>query len=180
MHSSIERAKHHGCVYTTNEWMNIMRIARVKNPYCVVPLEYDDFLDFKQIHGMYQNLKFDNEGKPVKWSKVICIRCIKAEPTIIMVKYDFDEDYHIVPLTKRQTVRKQHVPTSPIPDGPIPQLYTSMLTISEAKKKDLTRLCDEHIIPQQYHEWYLKIPSDECVADKLAEPNEDESDCDSS
>lgn len=49
IHAAIERAKKCTSVYVPSEWDTIVRMARKRNSYVVVPMKHYDFLDIKNI-----------------------------------------------------------------------------------------------------------------------------------
>jgi hypothetical protein len=49
MHSAIEFAKKKTAIYIPSQWVTIIRMARRTNPYYVVPLQFEDIYDFKEV-----------------------------------------------------------------------------------------------------------------------------------
>jgi len=56
--------------------------------------------------------------------------------------------------------------------------YDGRLPVSTAKFNDLKRLCDDGIIPAEYRNEYLSLPTDATTADCLPETDEEDSDAD--
>ena len=52
--------------------------------------------------------------------------------------------------------------------------YTSRISISASKKKDLLHLCKTGVIPSIYKPFYVSLPSDQSVIDRLPQPDVDE------
>ena len=50
------------------------------------------------------------------------------------------------------------------------QAYQTRIPISEAKKKDLVKLCTQLVIPPEMHEWYKSLPTTSRTKDRLPEP----------
>ena len=86
-HSCIERAKKHVNIFTPNDWQNIVRLARRSEPYQVIPLEFEDFYDFK---SRTEPMKTDTAGNPVRWKDVESVRVTKAQPCKMFLKFAFD------------------------------------------------------------------------------------------
>lgn len=52
------------------------------------------------------------------------------------------------------------------------QIYENELPISEAKKKDLLKLCASGVIPVELHQWYKNLPTLKSVKDFEEENSE--------
>ena len=108
-------------------------------------------------------------NKKLNWLRMKWIQYRKLEPDFIYFKYDFDAEFSAIKI--RDCNRKTKTPE-------IPFKYKDRLPISESKKKDLLSLCDELVIPEEYHPFYARLPSESKV-DKLPEPDAFEEECDS-
>ena len=63
MHSAITFAKKNSPIYTPSGWDIILRMARRKNPYTVIPIRHSDILDFKLLaSSVIRNTKVDKQG----------------------------------------------------------------------------------------------------------------------
>jgi hypothetical protein len=58
MHSAIEFAKKKTDIYIPSQWATIIRMAKRENPYYVVPLQYENIYDFKEVTK--STLKYSN------------------------------------------------------------------------------------------------------------------------
>ena len=66
IHSAIELAKKKTKVYVQSQWETVINLARKSNPYMVIPMKHQDFLDFKLlVKNQYKNMKVDVNGKRV-------------------------------------------------------------------------------------------------------------------
>jgi len=54
------------------------------------------------------------------------------------------------------------------------KLYNQRLCISSAKKKDLISLIHSNVIPEEYTDFYAKLPSSSNMNDRLPYPSADE------
>lgn len=87
IHSTIEKAKRGAPVYSPDEWVTIIAIARRKNPYQVDKMIFSDILDLKAMHkGLVHNLKKNQDGDAVRWMKVKALRVIKSQPHLLYYK----------------------------------------------------------------------------------------------
>ena len=176
MHSAVDHAKKHTAIYTPYRWDTVLRQARRRNPYTVVPIRHGDVKDFKKVkQDRQKNVKLTTDGKKVQWNKIKWMRYTKKEPGTCYIKYDFDEEFQEVKVYG--TKRGRSAETESVKIGGIPQKYKSKLPISAAKKKDLMQMCKTGVIPPEFHDFYEKLPSSSSAPDKLGEPDalEDES-----
>lgn len=93
MHSAIECAKKNVSVYTINDWINIMLMARSNRgrnkksiKYIVKKFLYSDFVDLKSLsENIIQNRTKDDKNEQVKWLKLKVLRYEKNSPGIITI-----------------------------------------------------------------------------------------------
>ncbi|KAI5646050.1 hypothetical protein NE865_01943 [Phthorimaea operculella] len=193
MHSSIETAKKHTSVFSMCDYQTIFKNARkkqtvkvgtqkvVKNPYHAKEFKYDEFYDLKQLAcGMNINNKKDSEGKTVKWLKIKRFRYMKSEPNKIFFNYDLSENFSSMNMkdaksttvNRRSTRSKRSCQEESVPI--LKQLYEDRLPISEAKKKDLVKLCTTKVIPEELHGWYRSLASTADTDERIPEPDVNE------
>ena len=80
MHSAIEFAKKKTELYIPSKWATIIRMTRRKNPYYVVPLQYEDIYYFKEVtKSTLKYSKVDSEGIKVNWMKIKWLRFSKND-----------------------------------------------------------------------------------------------------
>ena len=142
-----------------SDWNNIIKLARRKDPYDIIQMQYSEFNDYKTILSEYipSSLSKDEKGVPVKWSQLKVVKAVKNEECLY-IKTSFDEEFRKVKLAKRsksvthsqRRKTKKKVTTK----LPVQRLYKKQLPISQDKKKDLLILCKNHIIPEIYHTYY--------------------------
>ena len=70
--------------------MDSSSMARKRNPYIVIPLNYRDFQDLKTNLNM--NLKKAVTGETINWFKVKWIQVTKDCPASIFFNYNFDQE----------------------------------------------------------------------------------------
>lgn len=174
MHTAIENYKRNRSVFTMNGWLKICRKARSsRKPYIVNELRFTDFYDLKELTAaLIQNRNIDEHGKKVSWLKVKSLRYRKDMPNTILYRYNHTENY------KKMLVNRQ----SPGINVPLSKAYSNNLPISEAKKKDLLKLCKDGVIPDKRHKWFDSLPTSKRANDSCEESENDsceESDDDS-
>ncbi|XP_076090122.1 uncharacterized protein LOC143062260 [Mytilus galloprovincialis] len=169
MHSAIEFAKKKTEIFVPQQWATVMRMARRKDPYMIVPLKYGDIYDFKDLSK--KNMKFRKEdvnGKKIKWLKIRWLRYTKENPDCILFKYKMDDEFCEMKVSLTSTRGRS------TEEYQLIKKYTSQQSISAAKKKDLVGLCKKGIIPSEYHEYYKSLPANINVKDTLAETDVEE------
>ena len=74
--------------------LRFIRMARRKNPYYVVPLQYEDIYDFKEVtKSTLKYSKVYSEGIKVNWMKIKWLRFSKNDAEHVLLKHKFDEDF---------------------------------------------------------------------------------------
>lgn len=49
MHSAIESAAKNVSIYSLNDWSNVLKAARRKDPYTVIRMKFSDFINLRQV-----------------------------------------------------------------------------------------------------------------------------------
>ena len=168
MHSAIEHSKKYVDVYVPSDWYNIIRLARLAQPYIIYPLQFHDFLDIKSTHKQIKNPRIDCEGHRVRWSAVKSVTVISGEKALFL-KYVYGENAHVhkVPII----LKKKYTQLSTT------SLYSAQLSITNNKKKDLLKLCESLVVPRYHHSYYHNLhgedQSDRLPVQDLLESSED-------
>ena len=180
IHSAIEYVQKISKIHVPNDWYNVIRISRRSHPYRVIPLDFLDFINFKEVHSCLPNTKKNTNGHAVKWSQTAVVRFTKAEPEKIEVKYDYNadnfEDINLIKTCGTSTRTKRRDVPVDVTDlvRESSKKYTSRISVSASKKKDLLHLCKTGVIPSIYKPFYVSLPSDQSVIDRLPQPDVDE------
>jgi len=111
MHSAIEFAKQNVPVYSPDDWQNIFRSARKRNPYEVCPPEYSEFLDLKHMSRSLVRTTASDEGQ-IQWLKVKCLKFERDKPGVIQFHYDHSGKYKSVNVFGRGRPPK-YTPVTP-------------------------------------------------------------------
>ncbi|XP_048240747.1 uncharacterized protein LOC125374054 [Haliotis rufescens] len=156
IHSSIEFAKKKTSIFVPSQWDTVIRMARRKDPYLVIPIKHTDVMDFKKLaHQRLKNTKVDTDGGRVNWLNVRWLRFMKTSPDSIYFKTEHnDEQFREIKVTAGSR-RGRPLNTT----NSLTCRYTGKQEISHAKKKDLLSLCRSGIIPSEYHEYYKALPT---------------------
>ena len=78
MHAAIEFAKKKTEIFVPQQWATVIRMARRKDPYMIVPLKFGDIYDFKNFTKKY--MKFRKEDVNGKKSKLVANQMDKVHP----------------------------------------------------------------------------------------------------
>ncbi|CAC5417011.1 unnamed protein product [Mytilus coruscus] len=149
-------------------------MARKRNPYIVIPVNYRDFYDLKGLKTDFNiNLKRTVSGETINWLKVKWIRVTKENPGSVFFNNGFDPGNFMEAKFQSSSLRGRKKKTGNIKLSP---LYESKLQISAAKKADLLSLCKSGVIPTTYHSYYESLPVGKLVKDTLPEPDITEED----
>ena len=176
MHAGIEFAKKRKEIFVPCQWDTVIRMARRRKPYTVIPLKHEDIIDFKEVKSQrVKNVRITTDGRRVNWTKFRWMRFEKASPDTCLIKYEYDEEFQSIKLTGTKRGRATDVAIS---GDELPQIYKTKLSISAAKKKDLLDLCKSGGVPSEFHDYYKSLPSHQSVKDRLPEPDIQESNSD--
>ncbi|CAC5402475.1 unnamed protein product [Mytilus coruscus] len=174
IHSAVERAKKNTQIYNPSQWDTVVSMARKKNPYIVIPMNFRDFSDLKSLRKkMCNNMKKTVDNKTINWLLVKWIKVDKASPDAISFNYCFEEEKFQTVNVQQSGLRGRKRAMQSITLVPT---YDTKLPISEAKKADLLSLCSSGVIPATYHSYYENLPCGKSIKDNLPEPDMDEDD----
>ncbi|KAE9542478.1 hypothetical protein AGLY_003339 [Aphis glycines] len=167
VHATIESNLKNKIVWAPSEWPTIMVNARMNpKPYDVYTMSHNDFMDFKVLqHAIFPKIVLKN-GK--KFSEIKKVYFSKSRDVKISFGYELDAEFEIINVTAKRTKRKRNE------IGVLMHAYNSKLPISEAKYKDLVKLCETNAIPPRYHQEYLSMSRKSTVRDALAETDDED------
>lgn len=163
IHATIERARKHRKIFTTEEWGLLIEMARKKPcPYQVNKLFFPEFFDLQELASLImQNTKVNTLQEQVKWLHIKWLRFDKAKPFIVQYKYSLaDNEFLEFDVLQVKKIKKNSWKTVALS-----QKYGQRLPISEAKKKDLLYLLDKQIIPRAYKSYFESLPSSKKAKD---------------
>lgn len=134
MHSVIERAARRKEIFCQDQWCEIIRSAKVSIPkYELKQMNQDNIFDFKKL----VNAK--------KWKKISIsrIRLFKATETTLSYAESFSEEEKLIDLQDSAE--------------PTELAYHCLLSINPDKKKDLEDLMRANLIPEEFHNFFIRI-----------------------
>ena len=160
----IEKRKDGARVYVPSDWEKIVREARPKHPFDVIPMTSPDFLDFSQVTKQFTHRKKDTNKKPVLISKAMWMnfgqgsdttgRVVK-HPNEVWIRYSYDTDE---PWSKLSLLkgRKKLPPSLPVT---LPEKYPNGHSIKSKKLEDLQKMIP--FLPQESRQYYFDLFSRE-------------------
>jgi len=144
----IERCKKQAKdVYIPEHWMELIRQARKHNPFKVIEMKSEDFVDLQRTSKQLVNRKKACDGSPVKWLQIQSICFTKQEPQIMMFKYVCDDDFEWTKVDLRRGGKMARCNTETVLLSP-----RGRKAIKKEKFEDLQSLKD--YIPPIYHTFY--------------------------
>ncbi|KAL0840950.1 hypothetical protein ABMA28_014743 [Loxostege sticticalis] len=170
VHALIERFAKNKMIYAPDDWYNMIRWCKQDgNPYRVVQMQSDEFIDFKKFlcgPNWVKNMK----GEKMFWSQIRQLLVLPNETDRIYYKTDFcSHEYDCIVLyTPRQLRRRKG--TEERCENSLPKAYLEKFAVPKSKLQDLKYLCERQIIPQKYHSFYDGLVPGE---DDVVETNED-------
>lgn len=153
VHAAIERHAKGRKIYTPDEWCEIIRGAKIKNPkYEVIRVSYGMIYDFKQLSlNLNWNKVIIKKGRKSseaigvsKWKQVMVV---SGSENQLKYKKAYEDNYETL-ITR---IDKNHVN---VKKYTLKKAYTAVQGIKKAKIKDLQTLCKKNIIPAQFHVYY--------------------------
>ena len=74
-------------IYVPEDWDNVVRQARRKNPFTVSRMNRDDFVSLKPLKNAIINHKVNTLGAKVEWLKIHRIAVSKEQPLQFRYRY---------------------------------------------------------------------------------------------
>ena len=142
VHGVIERRKKHRDLHSPAQYVQLIKEARLRNPYKVYYLQHNFFRDFSKLI-MFQSI---TPGRKVGDPTAADLRCIKYLPAgDIQWKIRHTNEWQLLLQPRRSTV---HVG----PEAKTTQLYSSPIPIKREKYRDLQSL--KNVILPDFHAFY--------------------------
>lgn len=149
-HAQIEKFKkrHDTPISHSHDWAQMIRLVNKKNPFSVIELDQNDFLDYASLLKTEINMNKSNEtGEKCVWREV---KWLKIKPQKVFYKRNLKEDepFATIDIARRNKPNPQLHP---------PACYNAPIPIAPEKKKDLLTLL--RYIPPVFHEFYNQLPT---------------------
>lgn len=167
-HSAIGTAvKSAGDLFVPSQLTSVICLARRKNPYHVIEMNTDDFIDFKSLSTDLRILSVrtcDNTNANIKidWTTMSELKVIKSKPRTIYFKTSPLQETH------QSITLKRHVKTADAQGDSLKRKHIEKLNkahpkITHQKYKDLLSLCSGNrpvIRGEDHKRFYINLPHD--------------------
>ncbi|XP_073956928.1 uncharacterized protein [Choristoneura fumiferana] len=147
-------------IYTPEDYMSIMKTCKKNKPMIVHRMNQNDFLSSLKLEKSITNRKKTTDGDKVSWLSTKEIELKKGEMYKIYMRSNFYEDFKELDIKKIGRVRQPAISKEIMEP-----LWPTGKPIPEAKLKDLKSLL--HLIPQEYHSFYVNLDADKHIEDDL-------------
>lgn len=159
----IEKAlKYQQRLYTPQDYINVMKIARKKNPFIIHKMTKEDFISSEVLEKNIVNRKKDTIGGKINWLNVREIKLDKNSPYSIFFKFSYDEAVYVeVDIKPKQKGKQREVFNL----NNLPLLYSNGKPVSAPKLNDIRSIMN--LIPEADQGFYAPLVSSEEVVDDI-------------
>ncbi|CAG9839364.1 unnamed protein product [Diabrotica balteata] len=155
VHGVIERAAKKIPIFSPQQWYTLARTACKVRPYKIKEMAQTDFYDLKDMLAKTtKNWDKTEHGCKVIFSNLKVIMVEPKCPHELNVKYNFEEDF--IKINTLELKRSYHKLDS-LETYQLKILRSSPVPISSAKYKDLMFLCENKVIPTEYHTFFTNL-----------------------
>jgi len=159
MHSTIEAAAKNVNIFSPMQWYTVAGTAKKSGTrYLVVEME-GQMKDFKGLSEKY------TMGSKLRWADIKCLKVEKTHPNSLFVKNGFGcENYTEIQFGGKEVLGHQSDSHSDFEGEQyaytgfdnLPALESESM-VTSAKKNDLAWMCEQLIIPKDYHPFYVNL-----------------------
>lgn len=167
VHSTIASFIKRRNIFAPLQWPTVISLSRRNpKPFVVKKLEFSDFRNWNAFQDVFPLNSSTNVGNRVKWMGLCGLKFTKTSKEVII--------WYSNALVQEETLTILKRRKMPFPG--IEKIYRQKLAITEAKYKDLVKLCDKVIIPIEFHDEYKNMPHSANVRDCLPETDTEDED----
>lgn len=149
-------------IYTPDEYIDVMRSCKKKNPLTVTRMKTVDFYSTAKLEKLIVNRKKGTAGEKINWLRTKEILLKKENPYSIYMRSTFDEDFIEVDI-KRKPLRGK--PTVEAFEDNLLPLWPNGKEITAAKLADLQAMLD--LIPKDCHYIYTNLVGNASLEDDI-------------
>lgn len=151
--SDIESAlKHQQRLYTPQDYINVMRTCKKKNPLMVIQMNDEDFVSSEMLEKKTTNRKVSVSGDKINWLQARRIKLCRNQPfSLLMSTTLSDENFLEINIEKRGRGRISNDILFPS-ETLLTKLWPNGKEINQAKLDDIKSIM--HLIPADAQEFY--------------------------
>ena len=153
------RKRKHERIYTCDQWMDVIRKARVRKPFEVVACDDAMFLDWcVHLSQSFKKTIKNTAKRALNISNARVLEYASTHPTEVWVKYSPDGEWHTFSILKRGV-------TPTLPQPATSQKYKELVAMKEKKAIDLKKIVEKYV-PTEFKGYYEAImPSTEASSE---------------
>ena len=145
-------------IYTCEQWMEVIRKARIRKPFEVVACNNTMFLDWSaHLSQFFKKVVKDNTKRPLHISRARVIEYSNAHPTEVWIRYVPEGEWYKFSIVKRNA-------TPHLPEPANAKKYTAAVPLKDKKIKDLRKIVDKYV-PLHYKGYYATFLDSESSSD---------------
>ena len=129
--------------------MEVIKKARVRKPFEVVPCDKTTFLDWSGHFSPFKKTIKNNAKQPLNIQSAQVLEYSSTHPTEVLVKYNPDGEWHKFSILKRSV-------TPTLPRLATAQKYTEANPMKEKKLIDLKKIVEKYV-PTEFKSYYESI-----------------------
>ncbi|XP_028136093.2 uncharacterized protein LOC126892938 [Diabrotica virgifera virgifera] len=155
VHGVIERAAKKIPIFSPQQWYTLARTACKVRPYKIKEMAQADFYDLKDLLAKTtKNWDKTELGCKVIFNNLKVIMVDPKCPNQLNVKYSFEEDFIKINTLE---LKRSHQKLDSLETYQLRMLRSSPVPIPAAKYKDLLFLCENKVIPTEYHNFFTNL-----------------------
>ena len=152
-------------VFIPEDWYRLVENARVKNPFRVVKMVKDDFMDFKSATSCITRKQCNKSGQKMQFRTIVVMKVDKQKPGVIQYKTHYSSlaPWEEVPVSikftgrprKEKFSKQQEHLADILQIQNMKKLYPAGRKIAASKHKDLLSMLP--YIPPNHHPVYYEF-----------------------
>ena len=156
--ADVSRAlKHQNQVVSPEQWYDLVRNARLRNPFKVRELKRENFISLNGLDRHLINRRKNEDHNGVEWLKIKAMKFEKGS-LFMYYKYSLKDDDIWMKVDMCRNKRKRSEALEFLENYEPCLAYSEERCITKEKKTDLMKLLD--YIPPIYHRFYKSLKTD--------------------
>ena len=137
-------------IYTCEQWIEVIRKARIRKPFEVVRCDNAMFLDWSShFSPFFKKVVKDHSKRPLRIQSARVIEYSTTHRDEVWIRYEPDAEWFKFSIVKRNAIPSLPQPTTA-------QKYSTALPLKEKKIVDLKKIVDKYV-PTEYKSYFEPI-----------------------